>query len=185
MATKKISALSTGTTANASDKIPIERSGANFYVTPAMISTYIGAGALDGARVFHSANQSTTSGIEKVLAFNSEVYDSNGLHDTSTNNERITIVTTGIYLVQFSGVFASNATGYRYAAIYKNVAQDLVDFQPCAAANGGATGVHISVILSLTAGDYLEVHVAQTSGGALNLVAQTANSPYFAVQQLT
>jgi len=41
MATKKFSQLSTGTTANASDKLPIERSGANFYVTPAMIKTYI------------------------------------------------------------------------------------------------------------------------------------------------
>jgi hypothetical protein len=40
LATKKISTLSTGTTANASDKIPIERSGANFYITPAMIATY-------------------------------------------------------------------------------------------------------------------------------------------------
>lgn len=43
MATKKISALTTGTTANASDKLPIERSGANFSITPAMIWTYIQA----------------------------------------------------------------------------------------------------------------------------------------------
>ena len=43
MATKKISQLTTGTTANASDKLPIERSGANFYITPAMIWTYIQA----------------------------------------------------------------------------------------------------------------------------------------------
>lgn len=40
MATKKISALSTGTTANAADKIPIERAGANLYVTPLMLYGY-------------------------------------------------------------------------------------------------------------------------------------------------
>ncbi len=44
MATRKISALSTGTTANNTDKIPIERAGANYYITPAMLTTLIGGG---------------------------------------------------------------------------------------------------------------------------------------------
>lgn len=37
----KISALTDGATANATDKIPVERSGANRYITPAYIKTYI------------------------------------------------------------------------------------------------------------------------------------------------
>ena len=41
MATRKISAMSTGTTAIASDKIPIERSGSNLYITPTMLGAYI------------------------------------------------------------------------------------------------------------------------------------------------
>lgn len=39
--TTKISAMSTGTTANATDKLEIERSGTTRYITPAMIYTYI------------------------------------------------------------------------------------------------------------------------------------------------
>jgi len=41
VADTKISALTDGTTADATDKIPVERGGANRYVTPAYISTYI------------------------------------------------------------------------------------------------------------------------------------------------
>ena len=41
MADTKISALSSGTTANATDDIPINRAGSNFRITPAMIWTYI------------------------------------------------------------------------------------------------------------------------------------------------
>jgi hypothetical protein len=41
LATKKISALNTGTTANGTDKLPIERGGVNYYITPAMLFTYI------------------------------------------------------------------------------------------------------------------------------------------------
>ncbi len=74
MSTKKISALATGATANASDKLPIERSGANYYITPAMLSTYIG-GALTStvglvARYHLSAAVSYTSGTTTIINFN-------------------------------------------------------------------------------------------------------------------
>lgn len=39
--TTKISALSTGTTANTNDKIPVERGGNNRYITPDMIGDYV------------------------------------------------------------------------------------------------------------------------------------------------
>lgn len=41
MADTKISALTDGVTANATDQIPVARSGANRYVTPAYVRTYI------------------------------------------------------------------------------------------------------------------------------------------------
>lgn len=41
MADTKISALTDGVTANATDKIPVERGGANRYVTPSYIRTYM------------------------------------------------------------------------------------------------------------------------------------------------
>lgn len=74
----KISTLTSGTTANASDKIPIERSGANRYITPAMLATYIGGGG--GATLVALAKRTSTSqivsgGATTIINFNYEIYD--------------------------------------------------------------------------------------------------------------
>ena len=55
MADTKISALTDGVTANAADKIPIERSLANRYITPAYVRTYLGFG------VDNTMNDATTT----------------------------------------------------------------------------------------------------------------------------
>lgn len=41
MSGTKISALANGSTANATDKIPVERGGVNYYITPGFIKTYL------------------------------------------------------------------------------------------------------------------------------------------------
>ncbi len=52
-------------------------------------------------RVFHSANVTQSSpATEQFLAWDSEVTDLEALHDTSTNNSRITIGNAGKYLIQ-------------------------------------------------------------------------------------
>ena len=59
MADTKISALTDGTTANGTDKVPVERAGGNRYITPAYISTYI-----DGlAHTFTAAAPQLTLGV--------------------------------------------------------------------------------------------------------------------------
>lgn len=47
MADTKISALTNGTTANATDRLPVARSGTNVYITPAYIQTYLGLATAD------------------------------------------------------------------------------------------------------------------------------------------
>jgi len=167
MSTKKISALSTGTTANSTDKIPIERSGANYYITPAMLAAS-GGGFTQHAQSKLASAQSIPDTTQTSVSFDTEVYDTDTMVDISGNPTRITIVTDGIYLVQFVGYFASNSTGYRYAAIYYggSVLKGLDSKQ---AVNGTLTGLNPHVTLSLVAGNYLEIKVAQTSGGNLNL----------------
>lgn len=49
-------------------------------------------------RAFHSATQSIAHAVETTLAFNSETYDSDSMHDNATNNSRLTINTAGLYL---------------------------------------------------------------------------------------
>lgn len=50
-------------------------------------------------RVFHNANQSIADNTTTTLAFNSERFDTDNMHDTVMSNSRITFNTAGIYLV--------------------------------------------------------------------------------------
>lgn len=142
-----------------------------------------GGTTLDRCLVYRSGSQSISSATPTFATFNAEVYDSNSLHSTVTNTTRITIATTGAYAVAFWGQFASNSTGYRSSAIYKN-GTDVLDTQAHPAASGTVSGVANSIHASLTAGDYLEVQVEQTSGGSLNLLGLTGTQPFFAVHQI-
>lgn len=72
MADTKISDLTDGTTANATDKIPVARSGANPYITPAYIKTYIqtafnsvfeALGTAAGLIATHEADTTSVHGI--------------------------------------------------------------------------------------------------------------------------
>lgn len=73
----KISALSTGTTANSTDKIPIERSGANYYITPAMITAGIGSGGAVGliVRARNSTGTVVADATTAQINFDTEEYD--------------------------------------------------------------------------------------------------------------
>lgn len=59
--------------------------------------------------VTHSANQSITDNTETTVAFDTERFDTNAMHDNVTNNSRITINTAGVYIVTFTGRFATAA----------------------------------------------------------------------------
>lgn len=96
---------------------------------------------------------------------------------TIANGGKVTVTTAGVYLVTFSILFASNATGVRGAGVIKNGTGTwfagtaaLADNAP--PASGGATMVKGSGLLSLAANDYLSLTLYQTSGG--NLTAATA-----------
>lgn len=68
------------------------------------------------------ATQSVTSGVEVALAFGSgsEVYDTNNIHDTATNNTRFT-VPAGFTKAKVSfSVLTANATGNHTAKVAKN-----------------------------------------------------------------
>lgn len=127
-------------------------------------------------RAYHSVDQSiATGGGLTALALNSERWDTDGIHDTATNNSRLTCQTAGTYVITGNVRFASNATGYRLVGIRQD-AGSLYGTQLFAALSGGDTIVSVATELRLTATQYVELCVAQTSGGALNVNgASTSN----------
>lgn len=136
-----------------------------------------------GARVYHNISQSIPNATDTILAFNSEVYDTNTIHDPVTNNSRLTCKTAGKYLIIASVSFESNATGFRALLIWVNGATPIAvsDFNVSGA---GRWMQAISTIYSLALNEYVEAGVYQTSGAALNLPRTGEPQPKFMMQRI-
>jgi hypothetical protein len=130
-------------------------------------------------RVRHDAAQSATSGAGLVLAFNTERYDTDTMHDPATNNSRITCVTAGRYHLGVVISMAANATGYREVGLLLNGATVIAAADVPSVGAGAPTRLTASADYALAAGDYVEAYAFQNSGGALNVEAVTAFSPEF------
>jgi hypothetical protein len=131
----------------------------------------------------YGAAQSIAHNTDVVVAFNAERYDTANLHDTVTNNSRITVPTAGIYDMGFNGsmVAATDYAAFR-AFIRLNGTTALV-----AKVNGGLGNATFNYELNVTgqyklaAGDYIEVVVRHinTAAAARNLVLASNVSPEF------
>ncbi len=136
--------------------------------------TQAGASPLVACSVFKSANQSINNNTFTAITFNSEDYDTDTFHDTSTNTSRITIPSGkgGKYLITGVIIFQDNATNDRTVYLYKNGVSDQELFA-MKNAGGFNTSNGLSFVKVLTAGDYIEVFALQNSGGALNIIGGT------------
>lgn len=81
----------------------------------------------------------------------------------------VTVKRTGVYTVVGSVVFAANATGNRRAYILVNGAGSGLSQIILAAPAANSTNLQVTGVLSLTAGQTLELACGQNSGGGLNV----------------
>lgn len=120
-----------------------------------------------------AAGTFTTSGTFYAVGFDTEAYDTDSMHSTSSNTSRLTATTSGLYTVLAQIAFASNATGIRSVDVRKNAAGNpasgtLLLSERATAVSGVVTTVPVAFDVQLAAGDYIELFGAQTSGGSLN-----------------
>jgi hypothetical protein len=127
------------------------------------------------ASAYHNTTQSINSGTSTALNLNSEDFDAGTMHDTVTNNTRVTVPSTdaGVYLAIGGTSFAANGTGYRQVTLKKNGATDVYYTILDAVGSGNVTQFQVSHVVSLAASDYLELYATQSSGGALNVGSAT------------
>lgn len=120
------------------------------------------------AEVRHNANQSIANNTDTALNFATELWDTDGMHDTVTNNTRITSQTSGIYLVCVFAGFAGNATGKRDIFLRRS---DGVIYGRDGMMPNSTANVYLSTFafVPMPAGFYVEACVYQNSGGALNV----------------
>ena len=135
-------------------------------------------------RVYHNATQLITNNTETAVAFNSELWDTaagvaDTMHDTATNNSRLTCRYAGKYLVEGSIEFAANATGQRYGAIRKNAGAGTYQILDRRLPHSSvAVQLIPHALVDLAVNDFVELIAFQDSGAGLNIAASSATSLY-------
>jgi hypothetical protein len=119
-----------------------------------------------------SGSQTISNNTQTKKTFTgADVYDTDAFHDPSSNDTRITIPAGlgGYYLIYGAVTWDNNTSGRRYITFTKNNA----DLNFTANAFSTATNTiyptsMVSVVVNLSAGDYIELEIWQSTGGNLN-----------------
>ena len=128
--------------------------------------------------LYHNAKTSIPTGWQNFPAFNTELRDTDTMHDTVTNPGRITFTRAGLYAYGFSIAWDA-AVGMRYALVRANGATDLFPeaSQYVAAANviyQSSAGVY-----PFTATQYIVLRLNNGTGGALDILNFAYTTPIF------
>jgi hypothetical protein len=143
------------------------------------------ASSIPAARVTRTVNQGILNDDETALNFNSERYDTAGVHSTSANLSRLTAPVDGIYLVTAQVQWDVNGFGNRALALVRSdgvtVARNRImpGTDPV-----NAPAVNLTTVVSLSAGDFIEAVVFQNSGGNLSVLRIGQESPEFTMTWL-
>jgi hypothetical protein len=140
-----------------------------------------------GCRVYHNTVNTCATGTAVMLAFNSERFDTDGYHDTVTNNSRLTVPTglAGTYLITAVITFAASMAGMREVALKVNNATYIaIDDRDALSTAGLTTSMTMMATWVLAAGDYVQVQVYQNSGGNLDVIGTSAHGCEFAMQRI-
>lgn len=135
-----------------------------------------------GARVYNSTGLGLTTGVGRILTFDSERFDTDSFHDTGSNTSRLTAPVAGYYVVGAQVRFQLGAGGRRFVEICLNgdTTNPLERVEAGAVADATSTPHLLAVTLWLAAaGDYFECRAFQSSGGNLNVEQANYLSPEF------
>jgi hypothetical protein len=126
-----------------------------------------------GCKLFATAGQSLTSGVTTDITWDSESFDTDGFHSTSTNTQRITIPTgkNGYYSFTAYMSFDPGATGERGLYIQKNGTTNIINFNIKGSTIYPSSGV--TIMDYATAGDYYIVRAFQDNGSTQTLNKNT------------
>lgn len=127
------------------------------------------APAFHGVSVYNSAAQTISNATFTTVTFDSEWFDTDAFHSTSSNTGRLTVPANfaGYYRIEAKVFFASNGTGSRLGRFLKNGSQTNDYYLEQGAYSNGKNFMHWFQILNLSATDYVEVQIWQDSGGNL------------------
>jgi hypothetical protein len=138
-------------------------------------------GLIPQARVEFISDQSIPDNTFTRLCYDTAVFDNDNIWgglipstcDVSGPRTKLIAPVAGVYEINASLQWANNSTGVRVLSLLKNNSTELALDQSQAAA---FTGNAVSTLAKLSAGDFVQANVLQSSGGALAAVgAPTTN----------
>ncbi len=144
---------------------------------PAWAPAAGGGAAFHGALVTSLANQAILNGTWTAIIYDSEVYDTDALHDNVTNPTRITIP-AGWAKVRLNGgnEWQSNNTGERIIRFMKNGATFIGTTWSRIRASATSDRFIVSPVIPVVEGDYFEVEVWHSRGSTINVMGPSGRT---------
>ena len=129
-----------------------------------------------GVRVENSSSQSIGNNSAIIIVFDADVtqFDTDTMHSSSADT-KITFTTAGKYWVGLSYAWAGNSTGRRNIWVSKNNSATIFR-QTILPSTADEAHDGFGFIYEFAAADYIYFYGHQTSGGALNLVADNESA---------
>jgi len=126
--------------------------------------------SFSGCALYKSGNQSVANATDTIVTFDSELFDTDGYHSTSTNTSRITIPTGkgGYYTFCVYVVWPDGSWAISNAALKKNGVALKSDWLNVGSGTYNTQGY--TTIVSASAGDYFEIIVYHNKGSSNNIL---------------
>lgn len=135
--------------------------------------------SLKRALVYKSGTQAISAATTTALAFGAEVYDTDSIHDNSTNNSRLTVPSGCTYARLSFGLKNPSTAGQLVAAVTKNGVANipgLPNYECDTAGTDNLSG--FGAWVPVTPGDYFEMTVFSTNAVTLG----TDNELWFSME---
>ena len=136
------------------------------------------AGTPRVAHIYANAAFTMATGVNQIIDFVGETFDTNSFHDNSTNPSRLTIPVTGYYrlwcnLELIAGAATNVVSVFEIRKNGSSTVAQATHFHP---GNSTDQVVQIGVMVSATAADYYEVRLLQASGNTWTTRSTTGES---------
>jgi len=140
-------------------------------------------GYTEGARAYSNANQTVYHDSWAYITLNQERWDTDTIHNTVTNNTRLTCKTAGVYTMWGGHRLTGNATGTRQVAIRLNGVTVIANMMLTAV---GVANCNLAVagLYKLAVNDYVELGVYQNSGITLYALVGGNYAGEFGIQRV-
>ena len=185
-----------GTGSGTFDNLPIGTTGqvltADTTVSPYKVKWASAGGGFPthvGCLTYKTGSQSLSNANQTYISFDAEVYDTDAIHNNSTNNGRLTVPTGngGYWFIYALGSYdTSTGGGNRMNSFIVNRTTEFGTYAVLNPANAAQRQEVLSfAVRNLSAGDYVELLCAQYSGGTINLNGGNENSSRFGMYRLS